>query len=1062
MTVSTTSFGERAASKSMSLAPLGAILAVGLVLRLIFIGGSGFHNDIAAYQSWALTLTEHPLAQFYSSTSFADYPPGYFFVLWAIGGIYKGLVGLHLIAPSAYGVLAMLVKLPAIIMDLVDSWLLYILVRRFASERVALGAAALFALNPAAIVVSAFWGQVDSVSWGLVLAGLVSLANASTSKQRATSSIVLAWTALACSILIKPQAALVGLVFLAFAFATSDGAVRALRLRATGLGIAFAVLLAYVSAAIFHGTLNPVSAFVWLFGQYVSGSAVYPYNSINAFNLYAVKQPFWQSDMQPVVLSLFGFSLSLGPAYVLGGLLVIGATLLIVARYVQRRDTAAFFEAAMLVSFAFFLFATRMHERYVFGAFLLMIPLVAFGRRYMWATILVSATLLLNIAYSLQYQAVMEAHTPGVDATNIWPLISHPAALANVALFFVLGYLYLGGTFGTAARDIALPALMRVRTWFDPREGIAHMNRRDWLLAGLFTAVSFLVCVAWLYLPVEKVFDEIYYARAGEEYLGGKEIFEYTHPPLTKLIVTLSMILVGLGNGLSAHGDSAFGWRFLNVVIGALTVGVLYAFAKRLTSSTLFASLAALMLVCDGFHFVQSRIATPEITVAFFALTTLYAFYRLWIAAQVARKPERANSRYATVLAIVLAVGALFSAAFAYGITNLGPSNSPDFTTWSLAVAFLWFEGLVYLIARAVLPRLLSLRSTTSYADGTRVEGTGKMPVVVLPEGTQLARAGRVSAEGDELVRSAERDGTLTYTTPVAGAVFAPVGTMRVAGVTIDANDARVWLIVLAISGACLAASKWNGLFDFFVVWGLIAAVVAQRWLGRPAVFGNPFGIGLDLVVTAMFVVGGAVYTLCYVPFFHLGHNFVDMVAMQHGMYWYHSNLKATHPYASQWWQWPILQRPISYYYHDFRTGAALNNGAACCVSEIIALPNPFVWWLGLLSVPFVGVLAYIERNKGYVLLVTAYFLQWLPWIGSPRIAFEYHFYPNLAIIVLANAILLQRIWNWRAAELYGRIAVGAYAFFVVLAFAFFYPILAGHPIPWDAWQARMWFRTWI
>ena len=44
-----TTFPERAATKTASLAPLGAILAAGLVLRLLFIGGSGFHNDIAAF-----------------------------------------------------------------------------------------------------------------------------------------------------------------------------------------------------------------------------------------------------------------------------------------------------------------------------------------------------------------------------------------------------------------------------------------------------------------------------------------------------------------------------------------------------------------------------------------------------------------------------------------------------------------------------------------------------------------------------------------------------------------------------------------------------------------------------------------------------------------------------------------------------------------------------------------------------------------------------------------------------------------------------------------------------
>jgi dolichyl-phosphate-mannose-protein mannosyltransferase len=270
-----------------------------------------------------------------------------------------------------------------------------------------------------------------------------------------------------------------------------------------------------------------------------------------------------------------------------------------------------------------------------------------------------------------------------------------------------------------------------------------------------------------------------------------------------------------------------------------------------------------------------------------------------------------------------------------------------------------------------------------------------------------------------------------------------------------------VWMALLAVSSGALAASKWNGLFDFFVVWFCVAAVVAQRYLRRPAVYGNPFGMPLDVIVGGMLVVAGAIYTLCYIPFFTLGHNFLDMVALQKEMFDYHDHLVATHPYASSWWQWPILERPISYYYHDFRTGTALQNVDACCVAEIIALPNPAIWWLGLISVPFMGWLGWRERNKGYMLLVTAYFFQWLPWIISPRVAFEYHFFPNLAIICIADAVLLQRIWRiaQRRADWFTlpRIAVLGYGALVLGAFVFWYPIVAGQHIPWEAWDARMW-----
>jgi dolichyl-phosphate-mannose--protein O-mannosyl transferase len=154
------------------------------------------------------------------------------------------------------------------------------------------------------------------------------------------------------------------------------------------------------------------------------------------------------------------------------------------------------------------------------------------------------------------------------------------------------------------------------------------------------------------------------------------------------------------------------------------------------------------------------------------------------------------------------------------------------------------------------------------------------------------------------------------------------------------------------------------------------------------------------------------------------------------------------------------LQRPISYYYHDFRVGSATQDPTACCVAEILALPNPLNWWTGLFSVPFIAYLAVREKNKGYLLLVVAYFLQWLPWILSPRVAFEYHFFPNLAIICLANAVLLQRVW--RMGEAYAtkwswpRYFVAGYCTSIVLVFAFFFPILVGFHVPWNVWDARM------
>ncbi len=1073
-------------------AGLAGILLAGLIVRLLFIGANGFSADVGTFEAWSLTLADHPMREFYAKAGFADYPPGYFFILAAIGHAYRAFV--H--DDPGYGVLKAMVKLPAILCDLVIASLLFGFVRARVALPWAYATAAAFAFDPAAIFISAYWGQVDSVAAAFALGGLILMANAGLRPVPSSrAQIVAAWVLLAYSILIKPPALVLAPLFLAFCFTTDLRSERVRRLGATALGIVAGFALAYVASLAFNPGLDPVGQFAWLYARYRYASGVYPYNSVNAFNLYVTgAQHFWQSDT--VVLPnwhIAGHVVGL-PQYLWGVLLLAAAVLLVTTRFAQRRDGTAIVEAAAILSLGYFVLSTRMHERYDFNADTLAIALLWFRRRYAVAAVLLSLTLFANLVYSLDYLAVMTNHTVGADPSDLLPWLSRPAAIANVATFFYLGYAYLGSdatapvlATGGAARGVPLLAAFgrgtaRVRAWFAPDQGLAAMTRLDWALAAGFGASSFLLDYVSYWLPSEKIFDEIYYARAGEEYLRHVEIFEFTHPPLTKLVITGSMMLFG---GLHGLGDTAYGWRFGNLVVGSLMVVVMYAFAKRLLGSTLFAAVAAGLLVFDGFHFVQSRIATPEITVAFFTLTTLYAFYRYWIAAQIRVAPlvdRRTFATEAIAIAVALAIDAAVDAV-----------ALPGQSIAAHVVLFLYLGCGAYAAVRLFLPRVGRAREMTSYADGTRALGGA----LLLPDGgyvpfekerervsaglaTTVASGGLVLDDGPAKLTYGA-DGSLAYETPAGTARYTPDGTLVAGGARIDGRrDANLWFAVLAVSAGCLAASKWNGLFDFFVVWLVALAVVSQRWWSPalrvfggaarplPAGWGNPFGFSFDVLVTGMLFVAGSIYLIAYVPFFGLGHNLTDVVSLQQQMFIYHDQTvaHATHPYSSRWWQWPILEIPISYYYHDFRTGAAALSGSACCVAEVIAIPNPLSWWLGVVSVPFMGWLAWRERNKGYALLFVAYFVQWLPWILSPRISFEYHFLPNLAIILMADAVLLQRIWRYRpnlAAATrwtWNRIGVGVFLAATLAAFIFWYPVVAGSHITYDAWSARM--LTWL
>lgn len=504
------------------------------------------------------------------------------------------------------------------------------------------------------------------------------------------------------------------------------------------------------------------------------------------------------------------------------------------------------------------------------------------------------------------------------------------------------------------------------------------MTQRDRLYAAGLSLLSFIICGIRYWLPANRYFDEIYYPRSGMEYLLWRPQYEWTHPPVTKLLIAFSMLLFGGSHGL---GNTGWGWRFMNVVVGAITVYLLYVFAKRLTQSTAFAAIAGTLLVFDGFHFTQSRIATPEITVAFFSLFILYAFWRYWEVAQTDSGVEDGGEDLRRRLVVLGAISAAAGAAVGYGIVGR---------------VFHQMHG---------APTLMAVFCALAIYAGGRI-------VIAKPRAL------------------------------------------------------RELLILAAVCGLG-AASKWNALFDIVVVLGFAGAITLFV-KARPR-------FQLDAFFAIVMSVTIAIYLASYIPFFSMqrpvdfdnGHDLTGFMDLQNQMFTYHDVTVAhyqPHPYSSKWWEWPLLYQPVVYYYEDLRKpGDASTNG--CCVQEIISLPNPVTWWAGLLSIPFLGYLAWRTRNRAYILLFAAYFVQWLPWISSPRMLFEYHFFPNDAIILLADTIALKWLHDRYTAlpqREWVRDGIAVFLLGTIFMFVYFYPVLAADKIDYAQWSARMWFPHWI
>jgi dolichyl-phosphate-mannose-protein mannosyltransferase len=112
-------------------------------------------------------------------------------------------------------------------------------------------------------------------------------------------------------------------------------------------------------------------------------------------------------------------------------------------------------------------------------------------------------------------------------------------------------------------------------------------------------------------------FDEIYYVRSAEQYLNLQVPYEWTHPPLGKLIIA---------SGIVAFGYSPFGWRIMGVIFATLMIPLIYVLGKRLFGTWIGGFASAFLLAFDFMHFTMARMSTVDTYVVFFSLASQLFF----------------------------------------------------------------------------------------------------------------------------------------------------------------------------------------------------------------------------------------------------------------------------------------------------------------------------------------------------------------------------------------------------------------------------------------------------
>ncbi len=229
-----------------------------------------------------------------------------------------------------------------------------------------------------------------------------------------------------------------------------------------------------------------------------------------------------------------------------------------------------------------------------------------------------------------------------------------------------------------------------------------------------------------------------------------------------------------------------------------------------------------------------------------------------------------------------------------------------------------------------------------------------------------------------------------------------------------------------AVSFGLALSSKWSAIWAI-PIFGFI-------WLRRK----NKFSKSLIWFL----ILPPVIYLLSYFDLFLTGHGLDVWWGMQQQMWWYHTGLRATHPYTSLWWSWPLLIRPIYLYTSDEIEGS---------VARIYAFGNPLVFWFGLTSVLASSYYAFVERNKKLALVAFSYFIFFVPWALSPRIMFLYHYLPSIPFMAIATGYVLRRN---------AKLVIGYFAA-ILLIFLYFYPHWAGLQIPLWLDRSYYWVASW-
>ena len=703
---------------------------------------------------------------------------------------------------------------------------------------------------------------------------------------------------------------------------------------------------------------------------FISGAGLRGFASVNAFNFWA----FFGANWQPWELTIWGFS------YLAWGVAIIAAVIIgaLAALHIDStKHGGKFFY--LIVAFLFvviFVFSVRMHERYLFPAllFLLVYYLEHRDRRVFWLYAGFSITFYVNCLEVLRWLR-------GGGDLSVFDVSLPIISFANIVLGFITIWLVVDGL-RVNKKEIVV----------DNLTSPPPMLRRDWVLISVLVVVySF---VAFVNLGNVRS-PQTMWESSAESNVVFIDFGEMQW-------VSRFQYMMG-----SRH-DRGFSLLHRGSTIYETTGGDVFAWHEAIIES--YAQQLILFTPPNEYGLRLQEIAFRD---ADDELIEIYSISETALTDEQHLVPDYRRFRNSTIFDEIYHPRTGYE--YLHGLPVFETTHPPmgkNFIAMSVAVfgmtPFGWrFPGTFFGVLMIPLIYAFARQLLKSNNDALFAAFIFTFDFMHFTQ-TRLA----------------------TIDTYVVFFVMAMYFFMYLYVNGVEKYSLRRSLILLGLCGVCMGlaiASKWQGVYGaiglpllfFPALFKLHAINTKHAWITFASCFG--FFVGIPIVI----------YMLSYIPFvLAQGGGVAAIWNNQLHMFSYHSELVAEHPFASNWWSWPFMLRPIWLYVT--RISPEISAGKT-------SFGNPAIWWLGIVFTFFVMYILAKKRGKepDIVFLLVAYAAQFLPWIFVDRLTFIYHYFPSVPFVVLIIAwVFKNHVKNTKIALVYCGVVLGL--------FMLFFPVLSG------------------